>query len=178
MSTSREFDILSSLPATGPHPAYREQLMLFGRFVGVWDVDVAFFDEAGSTVFHGPGEWAFAWVLDGRVIQDVLTFADVRDPTSTAPGKRSIGTSLRHYHPETDQWRVVWIGASSGNLCFLEGGRVGEEIRLERTEEGSALLRWSFTDISDDQFHWTGHISTDGGATWRMEQEMYAKRRA
>ena len=110
-------------------------------------------------------------------MQDVLTFADQQDPEANAPGKRYIGTSLRYYHPKTDRWRVVWVGATSGSLCVLEGGRVGDEIRLERLKEGSALLRWTFTDLTDDQFRWTGHISTDGGASWRLEQNMRAKRR-
>lgn len=177
---SSAFDILSSYPATGPHPDYREKLMLFGQFEGVWDMDIKFFDEAGNVVFHGPGEWAFAWVLDGRVMQDVLTFPDLRDPTATAPGKRNIGTSLRHYNPKTDTWRVVWIGASSSNLCFLRANasQVGDEILLERNDEGSSRLKWRFSDISDDEFHWTGHFSTDAGASWILEQEMRAKRRA
>lgn len=174
------FDTLSAYPATGPHPDYREKLMLFGQFEGVWDVDLKFFDEAGNTVFHGPGEWAFAWVLDGRVMQDVLTFSDLRDPSATAPGKRNIGTSLRHYDPKTDKWRVVWIGASSGNLCFLEArsDQAGNELLIERKEEGLSLLRWKFSEISGSAFHWTGRYSNDGGDSWILEQEMHAKRRA
>lgn len=173
-------NILSSYSATGPHPDYRDKLMLFGQFEGVWDMDIEFFDEAGNTIFHGPGEWEFAWVLDGRVMQDVLTFPDLRDLTATAPGKRNIGTSLRHYDPKSDIWRVVWIGASSGNLCFLQASasQVGNEILIERNEEGLSQLRWKFSDISDDEFHWTGHFSTDGAASWILEQEMHAKRRS
>lgn len=179
-STHSASGILSAYPATGPHPDYREKLMLFGQFEGVWDLDIKFFDAAGNTVFHGPGEWAFAWVLDGRVMQDVLTFPDLYDPTATAPGKRNIGTSLRHYDPKADVWRVVWIGASSGNLCLLKAGadQEGDEILIERNEEGSSRLRWRFSNIRDDRFHWTGHFSTDGGASWILEQEMHAYRRA
>ena len=176
-AVSSTFALLSALPAAGPHPTYRDQLMLFGQFVGVWDLDVLFFDEAGNIVFHGPGEWAFAWVLDGRALQDVLTYADVHDPMANAPGQRRTGTSLRQYHPQTNRWRIVWLGATSGILLFLEGGRVGDEIWLEGKEGDSALLRWMFTEIGDDQFHWQGLVSTDGGVSWWMEQEMYARRR-
>lgn len=169
---------LAALGANGPHPAYREPLMLFGQFVGVWDMDVRFFDAAGTVLFHEPGEWTFGWVLDGRALQDVLTYASVDAAGATIYGQRRTGSSLRHYHPETGTWRVVWLGATSGTLLFLEGGRVGDEIWLEGKEGDSDLLRWMFTDIGNDQFQWKGMISSDGGTSWRMEQEMRARRRS
>lgn len=171
------FDILSSYPATGPHPDFHDKLMLFGQFEGIWDIDMKFMDDDGNTIFHGPGEWAFGWVLDGRVMQDVLTFPDLKDPTATDPGKRNIGTSLRHYNPKTDTWRVVWIGASSNNLCFLQAKQDGDDLLLERNDEGASLLRWRFADITRDSFHWTGRYSVDDGETWILEQDMFAKRR-
>jgi hypothetical protein len=171
------FNILTSYPSSGPHPDYQYKLMLFGQFEGVWDVDIEFFDDDGNSIFHGPGEWAFAWVLDGRVLQDVLTFPDLHDPSAIAPGKRNIGTSLRHYDPKTDTWRVVWIGASSGNLCFLTAKEEGDDLLIERNEPGMSLLRWRFSDITETQFHWTGHFSNDEGKTWVLEQEMVATKR-
>jgi hypothetical protein len=117
-AVSSTFALLSALPAAGPHPTYRDQLMLFGQFVGVWDLDVMFFDEAGNVVFHGPGEWAFAWVLDGRALQDVLTYADVHDPMANAPGQRRTGTSLRQYHPLQALDVLKQVGLLSPNPAF------------------------------------------------------------
>jgi hypothetical protein len=37
--------ILAALPARGPFPAWREQLMVFGQFVGVWEVDAEYSPE-------------------------------------------------------------------------------------------------------------------------------------
>ncbi len=170
-------NILPSYPASGPHPDYRDKLMLFGQFEGIWDVAITFYDNAGNLIFDGQGVWEFAWVMDGRVLQDVLTFPDLHDSSVTAPGKRNIGTSLRHYDPKTDSWRVVWIGASSGNLCFLTARQEGANLLIERNDPGMSLLRWQFTDITETQFRWTGHFSTDGGKTWLLEQEMHATKR-
>lgn len=121
ISASSSFHILSSLQADQPHPAHSAKLMLFGQFIGVWDMDIKFFDEAGETIFRGPGEWSFSWVLDGRVIQDVLTYADLGDATKNSPGERRTGTTLRYYDPRLDVWRVIWLGAASGTLIFLTG---------------------------------------------------------
>ena len=171
------FEILTSYPSSGPHPDYQDKLMLFGQFEGFWDMEMSFLDDDGNITFQGNGEWAFAWVLDGRVMQDVLTFPDLKDPTLITPGKRNIGTSLRHYNPKDDIWRVVWIGASSNNLCFLQAKEDYEDILLERNDEGSSYLQWRFSDITDNSFHWTGHYSKDAGETWILEQEMFATRR-
>ena len=55
-----EFPILEMLRAEKPHPAYRGKLMLFGQFVGVWDVEVMFYDEGGNRIYKQPGVWSLA----------------------------------------------------------------------------------------------------------------------
>jgi hypothetical protein len=164
------------LLAGGPHPAQRDALMTFGRFVGSWDMRVQFFDEAGELMWDGPAEWSFSWVLDGRAVQDVLVFPAVDG--SLEPGKRGIGSTLRYLDPTTQTWRIVFVGAVSGTFITLTGRRSGDEIVLEGEDVDGSPLRWVFTDISADAFHWKGFISDDGGGSWRMEQEMLACRRS
>ena len=176
-SEKTPFPILSDLRADAPHPDYADKLMLFGQFVGVWDMDIQFLDSAGNTLFHGLGVWKFSWILDGRAVQDVLTYADVRDATKTAPGVRRIGTTLRHYNPKTDAWRALWLGATSGIFLPLKGGASPDGILLEGREDSGALVRWTFTDIMPDSFHWRGVISEDNDTSWHLEQEMFARRR-
>ena len=173
---SAALEILSTYPSDGPHPDYSEQLMLFGQFEGKWEMQMKFFDDNGGVIFEGKGEWLFAWVLDGRVMQDVLTFPDLKKPELTEPGKRNIGTSLRHYNPTTDSWRVVWIGASSNNLCVLDASQEGEDLLLTRNDPGMSFLKWRFSEITDTSFLWSGHYSKDEGKTWILEQEMYAEK--
>ena len=94
------FPILETLRAEGPHPSYRDKLKLFGQFVGVWDLDVLFYDEDGKVVYRQPGEWSFAYVLDGRAIQDVLVYPNQEDGLQNSPGRRRIGTTLRFTIPD------------------------------------------------------------------------------
>ena len=176
-SENTPFHILPTLRADGPHPDYANQLMLFGQFVGVWDMDIQFFDSAGNSIFHGLGEWKFSWILDGRAIQDVLTYADLQDATKTAPGERRTGTTLRYYDPKTDVWRALWLGASSGIFLPLKGKPSADGILLEGHEDDGAQIRWTFTEITPDSFHWRGVASTDNGTSWYLEQEMFARRR-
>lgn len=47
--------MLEALHAEGPHPENTEKLMLFGQFVGSWDVRVINYQEDGSKI-EVPGE--------------------------------------------------------------------------------------------------------------------------
>lgn len=175
MSSSNR--LLSSYISNGPHTQNQEKLALFGKFVGEWDIDIEFFNDLGESTFQGIGAWEFAWVLDGRVLQDVLTYPDLNYPNSFLPDERNIGTSLRLYDPKSDAWQVIWLGASSGNICFLKSTQIDDDLVLERKEEGSAYLQWRFSEVTDDSFTWTGHYSNDKGNTWLLEQKMLARRR-
>lgn len=70
VTSDPSFPILTGLRAGQPYPPWREQLMLFGQLVGVWDMDVEYYDRTGACTYHGEWEWSFAWILDGRAIQD------------------------------------------------------------------------------------------------------------
>lgn len=173
-----KYSLSTSYVSNKPHISYSKKAMLFGQFEGLWDIDIEFFDDDGESVFSGVGEWCFSWVLDGRILQDVLIYPDLKDPTKTQPGERNIGTSVRQYDAKTDKWRVVWFGASSGNFCILNVKEAnGDELLLERNDDNSSYLRWKFSNITADSFHWTGHYSKDKGETWILEQEMFARRR-
>ena len=62
--------MLDALQARGPHPDEAPHLMLFGQFVGAWDVDVTNIAPDG-TIQELKGEWHFGWALEGRAIMDV-----------------------------------------------------------------------------------------------------------
>lgn len=68
VTSDPSFPILTGLRAGQPYPPWREQLMLFGQLVGVWDMDVEYYDRTGACTYHGEWEWSFAWILDGRAI--------------------------------------------------------------------------------------------------------------
>jgi hypothetical protein len=161
--------MISALRASGPHSNLAAQAQLFDRFVGSWDLDCVFYGADGK-VTRFSGQWIFGWVLDGHVLQDVLI-------ESRGLERRALGSTIRFYDAKSEQWRVVWIPPSSGNVIALKGGALGDRIVLEGLDVDGARLRWSFNDIHADSFLWRGETSADGGRTWRVEQEMRLKRR-
>ena len=163
-------DVFDLLAATGPFAEYADKLTLYGQFVGSWDIDGTWYEREGGQR-KGTGEWHFAWILGGRGIQDVL-FASRACPDR-------FGTTVRCYDAAADAWHVVWMQPYGGEFVHLVGRQVGDQIVQEVVgSDPGRRERWSFTDIAPDTFAWLGEVSLDDGATWFLEQEMRATRRA
>ena len=164
--------MLGALSAAGPHPDHAGKLMLFGQFVGAWDVDAVLVDRDGARTPHR-AEWHFGWALDGRAVQDVLISPPLGDPGEP----EEYGTTVRFYDPELDAWQITWITPLNRRVRRLIARPDGAGIRLEGRNDAGDLLRWTFSDITPGSFTWRGYISSDGGASWHMEEEMLLRRR-
>jgi hypothetical protein len=174
MATATHSALADALVADGPDPDHAEALMLFGQFVGEWELDWTGYDEAGNETMTERGEWIFGWVLEGRAVQDVWII-----PGRGRRGSRAgeYGTTVRFYDSELDAWYVTWNGPINRARRTFLGRRSGDEIVLEgRTEDGS-LMRWIFSEIGEGSFHWRSVCSTDGEKTWRRREEMRVRRK-
>jgi hypothetical protein len=167
----------AALTAPGPNPAHGGALDLYGRLVGVWDVTNRYLveDPPGS----GTGEWrtgtvvwSFGWILAGNGVQDVMWFAS-DDPQP----RRATGSTVRLYDPAAQVWHVVWFSPAGTTTALT--GRPGPDggIVQDGVDGDGRPIRWTFTDLTDSAFRWWGEVSDDGGATWRLEQEMRGRRR-
>ena len=164
--------MIDALAADGPHPDHATQLMLFGQFVGSWDVDSTLIAADGTRSQHR-GEWHFGWVLEGRAIQDVL----ISPPRGSSQPTFEYGTTLRFYDPQTGTWQITWITPVQRAVRRLVARPAGNEIVLEGREPSGRLLRWTFSDITPATCTWRGFISDDNGATWHQDEEMRLQRR-
>ena len=79
--------MLNRLAAHGPDPTHREEMMLFGRLIGSWELDmVSFPREVAARRFSA--ECHFGWTLQGRAIQDVLIARSPGDDAEEMQAKR------------------------------------------------------------------------------------------
>ena len=122
--------VLPGLGADGPDPALRDQLQLFGQFVGDWDIDRRWVEPDGSER-RNTGRVHFRWILGGRAVQDVWSAIE-GDP----PEEAAVGTTIRSYDPEKDAWTSLWIAPKYGLLVRFTVPRVGSEIVLETHQDG------------------------------------------
>jgi hypothetical protein len=168
--------MLDALEAPGPHPDQAEKLMVFGRLVGSWEIVARFFDEDGNVIKESPGEWHFGWVLEGRVIQDVL-ISPPRDARKPGQQSAEYGTTIRAYDPRIDGWRVTFVAPVYGATVNLIARAHDDEIWLEGRGQDNTLLRWTFSEFGEESVHWRGYTSRDEGRTWIHDEEIILTRR-
>jgi hypothetical protein len=171
-SSSPREAMINVLASGEPHPSLGEEAQTFDRFVGTWDGDFTSYREGGA-VYHRRGELHFGWVLDGRAVQDLW----IAYPTA-ARKEREIGTTIRFFDTSLKQWRIVFILPEFNYLVTLQGGREGDRIVLRGIDPNGLSLRWTFSEITRDTFHWQGEKSYDGGKTWKLEEDHHMKRRS
>jgi len=158
--TSRFIETLSS---AGPAADRADKLRLYGQFIGDWTFDATVNKDAG-TQHRGQGEIHFAWVLDGRAIQDVWILPGI-----------FYGSTLRVYDPGLDAWHILWSDPLKQLYTRQLGRPQGADI-VQLGQADGVHIRWRFTDITPGAFRWRGERSTDGGATWFLQADFRAKR--
>lgn len=170
----------AALIANHPAPDFAERLQLYGRFVGPWEAEGEAFLPDGSRRRH---YWQiyFAWVLEGRAVQDVWITPPRRgrhvgQSQPWGPFSNQYGTTLRLYDPKIDAWRVTWLDPATGYRADLIGRAEANGIFQEGTGSDGARLRWIFSNIGERSFRWRAEVSRDDGATWRKAIELLAER--
>lgn len=166
-----------ALFSLGPVPEHRDALMLFGRLVGSWDLDLVSFIPGEEGSFDG--EWHFAWILQGRGVQDVWIVPKPRRGGSSDT-QYEYGSTVRIYDPAIDAWRVNWHGPLRENFQNFIARQIGDETVLTGGKAGELPMRWIFSDVRPNirptRFNWRAEVSTDGGVTWFVVQTMHAER--
>jgi hypothetical protein len=166
------------LHADGPDTERQAMLGLFGWLIGGWDMDVTAILDDGTT-HKGHGEIHAGWVLQGRAIQDVWMIPRLKDrsrDTSQLPGTGHwYGTTLRIYDPNLDAWRILWSDPAT-NFFTQQIGRPNDNgIVQEGPDPRGGAMRWTFSEIEPNAFHWTAERAADG-ARWRREVDIRARR--
>jgi hypothetical protein len=171
-------DILHS---THPAPYRTGKLALYGFLVGSWETTVVAHEESGAT-HSNRGEIHAGWVLEGRAVQDVWMLPRRAERTPDATPRQLpvtgnwYGTTLRVYDPGIDAWHIFWHNPATQLYTRQVGRARGADIVQEGRHESGVLMRWSFTKIKPDSFHWLGEVSADDGANWRLQVEVLARR--
>jgi hypothetical protein len=161
-----------ALHSEGPVPELAAELQTFGRFVGSWDLEWEALPE-GPTA---RGELHFGWVLAGRAVQDIWIVPGPGQPGAGVPPRAFHGSTLRFFDRALGAWRSTWVEPVNGRVRKFIGREQDGEIELVSLD-GDPLLRWRFTEISDDAFTWLGECSTDEARTWVLEERMRGRRR-
>ncbi len=149
---------------------------VYGWLMGSWDMTVRRFRPNGEEM-RGSGEVHFAWVLEGRAVQDVWIMPKRADRNSESLKLFNVyGMTLRVWDAAIQAWRVTWVNPATGVRNELVGRKSGSDIvQIGRNGDGTPI-RWIFTDITPGSFRWVGEALEPDGKTWRLEAEFLARR--
>jgi hypothetical protein len=164
--------MINVLRSADANPSIGDEAKTFDRLVGTWDADFTFYRADGS-VSHKKGELLFGWVMDGHAVQDLW----IGYPTE-GQKERTIGTTIRFFDTALKQWRVVFVNPQFNYVVTAQGAREGNRIVLRGRDTDGRPIRWTFSEMTPDSFHWQGEKSHDDGKTWKVEEDHHMKRRS
>jgi hypothetical protein len=148
---------------------------IYAPFLGDWDITGAEYPQPNQPT-SVTMVVNFARALDGRAIQDVWSWPlDRKLPIAGA--NRASGTTCRVYDPVEKVWRITWIDPVKRARVQLDARKLGSDVVQIGANANGQPRRWTFTDIAADSFTWRGEFSEDGGRTWQVNAEYFAKRR-
>ena len=125
--------------------------------------------------FWGTYAWA-DWVTEiGRVLPPEEY--PIQDLTPSHPIYRT-QFEIKEFPqiPSIQAWRITWLNPAGDHHEEQIGRRSGNDVVQIGTRPDGTPTRWSFTDITDDSFHWLGEALEPDGKTWRLEGEFRAAR--
>lgn len=159
--------MIKNLGASGPDPKLKEKLMLFGQFVGDWNIVKARYLEANGTWVKMKGEVHFGWILGGTAIQDVWL--------GCVEGSQEVtlfGTTIRFYDSKIDAWHSTWLSPLKGLVQTFIASKVNDEIVLEEQTTVGYPEKWIFSQITRQSFRWHSVETHDNGKTRLLTEEM------
>jgi len=157
---------IEGLGADGPDSKFKDELMLFGQFVGDWEIVKARYVQGDGSWVEMSGEVHFGWVLGGLAIQDVWMGHRLG-----AEKLGMFGTTIRFYDPKIGAWRSTWLSPMNGLVQLFIGKKVGDKIVLELQNPVKYPERWVFSEISSESFRWHAEETHDG-KNWILTEEM------
>jgi hypothetical protein len=164
------------LGASARSPEIPEAMDLYGFLIGSWKLDVVGYDDDGK-IIRTAGEAHFAWVLEGRAVQDVFVNPRRSDRGPDSPRFANwFGTTIRIYDPTIQAWRVNWFNPHDGIRAELIGRRRGQDIVQEGKFPDGTPIRWTFSEITENSYRWLGERLERDGKTWRLQVEFPAQR--
>jgi uncharacterized protein len=149
---------------------------IYDWLIGSWNVEAVDYLE-NNEILKSQGEWHFAYVLEGRAVQDVWISPkrSLRTDNLKQPRNR-YGSTIRYYDNETKKWCINWFNPVSNVTNKLYGWKEGDKL-IHEGKENSDIIRWTFEDITENSFHWKGEISKDNGKTFELQAEFFGTKK-
>jgi len=167
----------TALFSNGSSPDLDGVKKIYDWLIGSWNIKAVDYS-ADTGRCEQDAECIFSSVLEGRAIHDIWIIPKraIRYPGMPKKNNR-YGVTLRWYDAGIGKWKISWMSPVSGAFNQLTAEVIGNDIVQTGNDANGNLIRWSFTEIKPDSFHWLGENSDDNGVTWILNTEFFAIRK-
>lgn len=149
-------EFVNALVSTDRNPLIPAEKDYFGRLIGEWDFEWR--DHLRTKEERSvKGEWIFSRILDGTGIQDIFICPSREERKKLKLPDAEYGTTIRTYRPATGNWEIYYC--CSNENTRLEAVLEGDKIVLTEREEGA--MKWVFSEITENSFHWQNIMYED-----------------
>lgn len=177
LESAPKVDFFGMLAAPARSSEIPESADAYGWLIGSWELEVVRYWGKDVAARRIKGEAHFAWVLEGRAVQDVWIMPRRSDRTGRPEKNMNMyGSTLRVWDPSIQAWRISWRNPAGDHHEDQIGRRCGKDVIQIGTRPDGTPTRWSFTEITEDSFHWLGEALEPDGKTWNLEGEFRATR--
>ena len=138
---------------------------------------------AGGQVESGTAQLLFSWeesrfrksgdrssVVLGRGDVLVLWFPEGKPPVAEC------GTMRCFHDPGDGVWRSSWISSARGCIYSMTEQRIDGDIVMEGSDLHGRPLRWVFSQLAPEAFHWRSLAAAQDGTEWHILEEFTAHR--
>jgi len=147
----------------------------YAGLLGEWEFE--WVDNRGTAMERRlKGEWLFARALEGQAIVDLFICPSREERRKSANPEGEYGLSIRTYSPQTHAWHVCHASSGMPELLLAMRESNGDIVQTSSMDKGYTAV-WRFSQLMPDSFCWTNRISEDGGKTWELVGEVFARRR-
>ncbi|MDD6038278.1 MAG: hypothetical protein PUD20_05735 [bacterium] len=164
-------EFYEALVSEKSNEALPEEMDWFGALIGSWDfiwhAHIGTKDEIIQK-----GEWIFSRVLNGFGIQDLFIVPSREERKRLGMPNAEYGTTIRMYNPASNNWEIYYT--CIGEYTRLRAEKTEDKIIL--TEINEQKMRWVFTEITANSFHWQNLILNDNGE-WIVRCDCQATRK-
>jgi hypothetical protein len=149
----------------------------YGQFAGAWTcIPTARQDDGSQKEIEARPTWIWYYALNGHAVQDVW----IPDAENSLPGA-AMGTNLRVYNPQEDEWVMVWATETLGKFqtfkAKAQGGNIVMHGDIQAGPHPAHLARITFHNVSRNHFDWKYEASAPGdGENWQLHSTLACDR--
>jgi hypothetical protein len=164
-------EFMKALVSEQRNPLIPEEKDYFGGLIGEWDIDWKY--KIGTNEERTvKGEWIFSRVLIGMGIQDLFICPSREELKLRNEPDAEYGSTIRTYNPVTGNWEIYYC--CYGESTRLEAVKEGDKIVL--TEKTHGNMKWIFSELEDNSFHWQNIMKNSEGE-WKLFCDCHATRK-